>query len=150
MPSLFQVPEVSRAMQGGAESVWITVSHHGHSQVHSLLPGAWVLALGLPDRSPVTSLPLLPSWESEAVHPGKVGTLFFPRWAVLRPKPQVPTAPAHACPPGSLFSLEVFVHSVTHSSLSLSILVTPTPLFSEGVSDVAEGGVGPHAGRHLP
>jgi hypothetical protein len=39
---------------------------------------------------------------------------------------------------------------VPHSSLPASILVTRMPLFSEGVSDVAEGGVGPHAGRHLP
>jgi hypothetical protein len=37
--------------------VWITVSHHGHSQAHSLLPGAGVLAPALPDRSRVTSLP---------------------------------------------------------------------------------------------
>lgn len=57
-----------------------------------------------------------PSWESEAVHPGG-GTLVFPSWAALRPKPQVLTAPAHACPPGSAFSLEVFVCSALHSSL---------------------------------
>lgn len=97
---------------------------------------------------PVTSLP---SWESEAMHPGKVGTLVFPRWAILRPKPQVLTAPAPACSPGSPFSLEVFVHSAPATQQTLpSILVTPAPLFSEGVPDVAEGGVGPHAGRHLP
>lgn len=83
------------------------------------------------------------------MHPGKVRTGFS---QVGHPQTQTPvfTAPAPVHPPRRLLSLGVFVHSAPHGSLPTSILVTPTPLFSEGVSDVAEGGVGPYAGRHLP
>lgn len=53
--------------------------------------------------------------------------------------------------PGNPFGLETFIKSGhTYSDLSPSISVTLIPFFSEGISDLAEGGVGPHAGRHLP
>lgn len=81
------------------------------------------------------------------MRPGKVRTGFS---QVGHPQTQTPVFTAPARLPGSPLSLGVFVHSAPHGSLPASILVTPTPLFSEGVSDVAEGGVGPHAGRHLP
>lgn len=86
----------------------------------------------------------LPSWASEAVCPGKVRTLcFFTGGLSSDPHPR--------CSLGSPFGLEAFIQSDhTYSDLSPSILVTPLPLFSEGISDLAEGGVGPHAGRHLP
>lgn len=59
--------------------------------------------------------------------------------------------PHPSCSPGSPFGLEAFIQSGhTYSDLSPSISVTPLPLLSEGISDLAEGGVGPHAGRHLP
>lgn len=69
-------------------------------------------------------------------------------------RPQTQTPRAHSScsrlPTRKLVQLgSVCLFSAAQQPLPF-ILVTPMPLFSEGVSDVAEGGVGPHAGRHLP